>query len=101
MPPGAYIAHGQAFAGAGAVTFSWTAVFYRMEWRYGDASYKVIALDAGHVCQNLYLACEALSAGVCAIAAYDQKRADKLVGVDGEEEFVIYMAAAGKVRSAR
>jgi SagB-type dehydrogenase family enzyme len=72
-----------------------------MEWRYGDASYKVIALDAGHVCQNLYLACEALSAGVCAIAAYDQKRADKLIDVDGEEEFVIYMAAAGKVQPAR
>lgn len=83
------------------MTFFRTAVFYRMEWRYGDASYKVIALDAGHVCQNLYLACEAVSAGACAIAAYDQKRADKLVGVDGEEEFVIYMAAVGKVQSAR
>lgn len=78
-----------------------TAVFYRMEWRYGDASYKVIALDAGHVCQNLYLACEAVSAGACAIAAYDQKLADRLVGVDGEEEFVLYMAAVGKVKQAR
>jgi SagB-type dehydrogenase family enzyme len=72
-----------------------------MEWRYGDASYKVIALDAGHVCQNLYLACEAVSAGACAIAAYDQKLADRLVGVDGEEEFVLYMAAVGKVKQAR
>ncbi len=91
---------GQAFAGAGAVTFLWTAVPYRMEWRYGDASYKVIALDAGHVCQNLYLACEAVSAGACAIGAYDQERADQLVGVDGEEEFVVYMAAVGKVKHA-
>jgi SagB-type dehydrogenase family enzyme len=92
---------GQAFAGAGAVTFLWTAVPYRMEWRYGDASYKVIALDAGHVCQNLYLACEAVSAGACAIAAYDQERADRLAGVDGEDEFVVYMAAVGKVKHAR
>ncbi|MFP4482374.1 MAG: SagB/ThcOx family dehydrogenase [Thermovirgaceae bacterium] len=91
---------GQAFAGAGAVTFFWTAVPYRMEWRYGDASYKVIALDAGHVCQNLYLACEAISAGACAIAAYDQDEADKLLGVDGGEEFVVYMAAVGKVKHA-
>lgn len=92
---------GQAFAGAGAVTFLWTAVPYRMEWRYGDASYKVIALDAGHVCQNLYLACEAVSAGACAIAAYDQELADRLAGVDGGDEFVVYMAAVGKVKQAR
>ena len=87
---------GQRFAGKGAVTFIWTTVPYRMEWRYGDAAYKVIAIDAGHVCQNLYLACEAIGAGTCAIAAYDQEKADRLAGVDGEEEFVIYMASVGK-----
>ncbi len=87
---------GQRFAGRSAVTFVWTAVPYRMEWRYGYAAYKVIALDAGHVCQNLYLACEAIGAGTCAIAAYDQEKADRLTGVDGEEEFVIYMAPVGK-----
>jgi len=87
---------GQRFAGRSAVTFVWTAIPYRMEWRYGDAAYKVIALDAGHVCQNLYLACEAIGAGTCAIAAYDQEKADRLAGVDGEEEFVIYMAPVGK-----
>ena len=87
---------GQRFTGRSAVTFIWTAIPYRMEWRYGDAAYKVIALDAGHVCQNLYLACEAIGAGTCAIAAYDQEKADRLAGVDGEEEFVIYMAPVGK-----
>lgn len=89
-------AMGQSFAGEGAVTFIWTTIPSRMEWRYGFASYKVIALDAGHVCQNLYLACRAIGAGTCAIAAYDQEKADKLVGVDGQEEFVIYMAPLGK-----
>ena len=58
---------------------------------------KVIAVDAGHVCQNLYIACEAVRAGTCAIAAYDQELADALVGVDGEDEFVLYMAPVGKV----
>jgi len=43
-----------------------------MEWRYDLASHKVIAIDAGHVCQNLYLACEAIGAGTCAIAAYNK-----------------------------
>jgi len=68
-----------------------------MEWRYGLAAHKLIALDAGHVCQNLYLACEALGAGACAIAAYDQEAVDRLLGVDGREEFVVYLAPAGKL----
>jgi SagB-type dehydrogenase family enzyme len=68
-----------------------------MEWRYAEASYKVIALDAGHVCQNLYLACEAAGCGTCAIAAYDQQYCDEVLGIDGQEEFTIYMAPVSKI----
>jgi len=88
---------GQAFAGKAALVFIWTAIPYRMEWRYGLAAYKVIAVDAGHICQNLYLACEAIGAGTCAIAAYDQEAVDRLVGVGGEDEFAVYLAPVGKV----
>jgi SagB-type dehydrogenase family enzyme len=87
---------GQPWAGDAAVTFIWTAIPYRMEWRYGIAAHKVIALDAGHVCQNLYLACEAIGAGTCAIAAYNQPEMDKLLQVDGKDEFTIYLAPVGK-----
>ena len=87
----------QRFVAAAAATFFWTTVPSRMEWRYGLAAHKVIALDAGHVCQNLYLACTALGAGTCAIAAYDQTECDRLLGVDGEEEFTVYIAPVGKV----
>ncbi|HOI73378.1 MAG TPA: SagB/ThcOx family dehydrogenase [Syntrophales bacterium] len=89
---------GQPCLGRAAVTFLWTVIPYRMEWRYGQAAHKVIALDAGHVCQNLYLACEAAGLGTCAVAAYDQEAMDRLLGVDGEEEFVIYLAPVGKAR---
>ena len=63
---------------------------------YGLAAHKGIALDAGHFCQNLYLACEAIGAGTCAVAAYPQEIMDCLVRVDGQEEFVIYLAPVGK-----
>jgi len=79
------------------VVFIWTTIAYRMKWRYGLAAHKVIALDAGHVCQNLYLACEAIGAGTCAVAAYHQQLMDRLVRVDDQEEFVIYLAPVGKV----
>jgi len=79
-----------------AVAFLWTAVPYRTEWRYSILSHKFIALDAGHLCQNLYLACETIGCGTCAIGAYDQTACDRFVGVDGENEFVVYAAIAGK-----
>jgi len=88
---------GQVWMASGAVVFIWSAIPYRMEWRYGLAAHKVILLDAGHVCQNLYLTCEAVNAGTCAVAAYDQELIDQLLRVDGEYEFAVYLAAAGKV----
>ncbi len=89
-------AFGQKFIGLGAVTFVWSCLPYRMEWRYGSTAYRVILMDAGHVCQNLYLACEAIGAGTCAVGAYDQEAMDELVGLDGNEEFVVYTAPVGK-----
>lgn len=89
---------GQDFVGKSAVTFIWTAIPYRMEWRYDIAAHKVIAIDAGHVCQNLYISCEAIHAATCAVAAYHQELMDNLLGIDGTEEFAIYLAPVGKVK---
>ncbi len=90
-------ARGQRFAGQAAVTFVWSTIPARTEWRYAEASAKVIALDAGHVCQNLYLACGAIGCGTCAIAAYDQDQADALISADGNDEFVVYLSPVGKL----
>jgi SagB-type dehydrogenase family enzyme len=87
----------QSFVGRAPVTFVWAAIPYRMEWRYDLAAHKAIALDAGHVCQNLYLACAAIGAGTCAVAAYHQELMDQLLRVDGQDEFTIYLAPVGKV----
>jgi SagB-type dehydrogenase family enzyme len=87
---------GQSFVGHAPVVFIWTSIPYRMEWRYHTASHKLIALDAGHVCQNLYLACENIGAGTCAIGAYNQEKMDALLKIDGKDEFTIYLAPVGK-----
>ncbi len=79
-----------------AVTFFWVAVAERMTWRYGDRGYRYMLLDAGHVCQNLYLAAEGIGCGVCAIAAYDDDAANAALHLDGEALFVIYAASLGK-----
>jgi SagB-type dehydrogenase family enzyme len=88
---------GQKFAGRSAVTFIWSIVPYRGEWRYNILAHKPMLLDAGHVCQNLYLACEAIGCGTCAIAAYDQDNFDSYLELDGEDELVVYLAPVGKI----
>lgn len=76
-----------------AVTIIWAVVPYRCEWRYTQLSHKVCALDAGHMAQNGYLAAEALGLGCCAVGAYSQVDIDRLIGVDGLDEFTCYIEA--------
>lgn len=86
----------QSFVKTSAATFIWTAVPYRMAWRYGQRGYRYLHLDAGHVCQNLYLSAESVGCGVCAIGAFLDEEINPALGIDGENEFVIYVATVGK-----
>jgi SagB-type dehydrogenase family enzyme len=93
------IAHGfmdQDFVMRCSVAFLWTAVCYRMTWRYGERGYRDLHLDAGHVCQNLYLAAEAIGCGVCALAAFDDDLMAAILGIDGTGQLMIYGATVGK-----
>jgi len=80
---------------AGAI-FIWVADVYRMNWRYCERGYRYMFLDAGHVCQNLYLASESIGCGACAIGAYDDDAMNDFLEVDGESRFVIYAGTVGK-----
>jgi SagB-type dehydrogenase family enzyme len=86
----------QKFVKTSAVTFIWTAVAYRMKWRHGERGYRFLHLDAGHVCQNLYLSAEAIDCGVCAVGVFSDDDLNRLLDVDGENQFVIYIATVGK-----
>ncbi len=86
----------QIFLARGAVVFLWACIPYRGEWRYMEDSHKSMLLDAGHIGQALYMAAESVELAVCTVAGYHQENADKLLRIDGEEEFVVYMAAVGK-----
>jgi SagB-type dehydrogenase family enzyme len=99
----------QRFVLSSAVTFVWVAVPYRMTWRYGQRGYRYMHLDAGHVCQNLYLAAQAVDCGVCAIAAFSDEDMGRLLGLNQDRSqetiigdpvegapFAIYVATVGK-----
>ena len=88
---------GQRFVGQSAVVFIWSCIPYRAEWRYMAHAHKNMLIDVGHICQNLYLAAEALGAGTCAIGAYDQGAMDTILNLDGTDEYVVYLAPVGKI----
>jgi SagB-type dehydrogenase family enzyme len=87
---------GQHFVKTCGAAFIWTAVPYRMTWRYGERGYRYLLLDAGHACQNLYLCAESIGCGVCAIGAFSDDDMNRCLGIDSREQFVIYMATVGK-----
>jgi SagB-type dehydrogenase family enzyme len=91
--------YGTPSVGSAAVVFIWAAVPYRTEWKYTYLAHRMIAMEAGHVCQNLYLAAESCRLGTCAMLSYHQPRVDELLGVDGRDEFAIYVACVGKPRA--
>jgi SagB-type dehydrogenase family enzyme len=105
LSPGSYgprlaqAALGQGMMARAAVDFIWTAMIYRSAWKYEQRAYRYIYLDAAHICQNLYLACESLGLGCCAVGAFFDSEANQLIGVDGNEETVLYMAAVGNKQS--
>jgi SagB-type dehydrogenase family enzyme len=86
----------QAQVLSAAVNFIWTALPYRTSFRYGARAYRYLFLDAGHVCQNLHLAAESIGCGVCAIGAFEDEAVNAALGLDGRQQFVIYMASVGK-----
>jgi SagB-type dehydrogenase family enzyme len=86
---------GQEMVAQAAVTFIWSAVWGRSAQKYGDRALRYAYLDAGHAAENLHLAVEALGLGTCMIGAFLDDAMNALVGVDGEEESVLYAACVG------
>ncbi len=88
---------GQSWASKANVIFFWSVVPYRTEWRYSCFSHRIILVDIGHVCQNLYIASVSIGLGTCAIGAFNGQLCDSIFGLDGEEEFTILASPVGNV----
>lgn len=85
----------QQFMGQSAIDVCWSALFRRSMSKYGHRGMRYILMDAGHICQNLLLAAEALELAACPVAAFFDDQINSLFGLDGEEESMIYCASVG------
>jgi SagB-type dehydrogenase family enzyme len=86
----------QDMCASAPVAIIWTAMFERSRWKYGERAYRYVYLDAGHIAQNMALAAVSLGLGSCQIAATFDDEVNELLGVDGEEESVLYMSVIGR-----
>ena len=74
-----------------------TAVFKRNSIKYGDRGYRHIISEAGHIGQNFYLLASALGMGICGIGGYVDDTINKFLDIDGVDESVVYLLAAGEI----
>lgn len=86
---------GQKMCAQAPVVFIWTAIFQRMKWKYDQRAYRYIYLDAGHIAENLALTAASLGLDSCQIGALFDDEVNRIIGVDGTEESVIYMSVVG------
>lgn len=81
---------------AGAFTVLTTAVANRLAWKYRHPrAYRLWMYDAGHYAQTFALTATALGLGPFQTVAFVDSEVERLLGVDPDEEFAVYLLAAG------
>ena len=87
---------GNASVKGTAALFLMTAVFPRSMWKYRFArAYRVVLLDAGHLCQTFCLTATWLGLAPFCTAALNDSLIERDLGLDGTTESVLYVAAVG------
>jgi len=81
---------------AGCVIFV-TAVFERTTMKYRDRGYRYMLMESGHLMQNFSLVSSALNLGGCIIGGFVDGQINAFLGIDGKNESVLCMYAAGHI----
>lgn len=93
------LVHDQDASTGGAITVLTTAVAARLAWKYRHPrAYRLWMYDAGHYGQTFALTATALGLGPFQTVAFSDSAIERLLGVDGEEEFAVYLLGAGVPR---
>jgi SagB-type dehydrogenase family enzyme len=75
-----------------------TGVEERTRAKYGDRAGRYVALEAGHVCQNILLQAVALGLGGVPVGAFFDDQVRKVVGCPPDHS-ILYIVPVGKPRS--
>jgi len=72
------------------------AVYARTTSWYGERGFRYIYMEAGHIGQNIYLACTEMNLGTVAIGAFHDEEIKRIIGL-GDEYIVLYVFPVGKL----
>jgi len=78
-----------------AVTLVFTSVLSRSEVKYGVRAYPYSLIEAGHMGQNIHLACAEIGIGSCSVSGFVDKVVSDLLDLT-EEEIPLYTISFGK-----
>jgi SagB-type dehydrogenase family enzyme len=92
----AEILPGQPWYRRAPVLLFMTAVFERAQWRYGfPRAYRAVLIEAGHLCQTCCLTATWLGLAPFCSMAFPDSAVERMIGLDGVTESMLYIAGAG------
>ncbi len=80
---------GQQFVARAPATIVIAADYERTAVRYGQRAARYVHMEVGHAGQNVYLQCEALGLGTCAIGAFDDAAVKEVLGIREEPLYLL------------
>jgi SagB-type dehydrogenase family enzyme len=86
---------GQEWVRAAPVNIVIVAVYERTTEWYGERGFRYIYMEAGHIGQNIYLACAELDLGTVAVGAFHDEEIKRIIGL-GDEYIVLYVFPMGR-----
>ena len=72
-----------------------TGLFARTQEKYGERGYRFVLLDAGHLAQNILLACEDLRLAAIPLGGFDDDGLARSLGLDTRKETPVYAILVG------
>ncbi|MCP4646949.1 MAG: SagB/ThcOx family dehydrogenase [bacterium] len=87
---------GQTCVRDSAVVIVMTAVRERTASKYGDSADLLIALEAGHISENILLEAVSLGLGAVPVGGFEPAEVDEILGVE-EGESALYVNVIGKI----
>ena len=80
---------GQAMIAEAPVSIVIAADYSRTTGRYGQRGRRYVDMEVGHAGQNIYLECEVLGLGTCAVGAFNDKSVKELLGIVEEPLYIM------------
>ena len=88
-------ANEQSAVGSSPLTVILTSRFDRSTRKYADRGYRYIYMEAGAICENVYLQAGSLGMGTVAVGAFNDRWLNELLEIDGVKEAALLIMPTG------